>query len=162
MKEEILCDGEIKIYDLEFKNLSKRSKTDLLIIHCAATPPNMDIGAREIHQWHLNRGWSGIGYHYVICRDGSIEQGRPEWAIGAHAHGYNDESVSVCLVGGIAKDKTPENNFTEVQFCTLEWIVQKIKKKYPNIKIIGHNEVSSKACPSFDVQEWLQEWGGIA
>jgi len=128
---------------------------EYIIIHCSATPPSMDIGAPEIDQWHRQRGWRGIGYHYVIRRDGTRESGRPETRAGAHAHGYNTKSLGICMVGGIDEDGNPENNFTEDQWGALFQLIYELLDRYPTAKIIGHNEVSNKACPSFDVQTWV-------
>lgn len=135
--------------------MATRKETKLIIVHCSATPPGMNIGRREINEWHLNKGWSGIGYHYVIRRDGSVELGRDIEEIGAHAEGYNSVSVGVCLVGGVNDKKIPEANYTEAQWKTLVTLLKKLKKKYPSARIIGHNEVAKKACPSFNVQKWL-------
>lgn len=135
--------------------MTTRKETKLIIVHCSATPPGMNIGRKEINEWHLNKGWSGIGYHYVIRRDGSVELGRDIEEIGAHAEGYNSVSVGVCLVGGVNDKKIPEANYTEAQWKTLVTLLKKLKKKYPSARIIGHNEVAKKACPSFNVQKWL-------
>lgn len=135
--------------------MATRKETKLIIVHCSATPPGMNIGRKEINEWHLNKGWSGIGYHYVIRRDGSVELGRDTEEIGAHAEGYNSVSVGVCLVGGVNDKKIPEANYTEAQWKTLVTLLKKLKKKYPSARIIGHNEVAKKACPSFNVQKWL-------
>lgn len=135
--------------------MATRKETKLIIVHCSATPPGMNIGRKEINEWHLNKGWSGIGYHYVIRRDGSVELGRDIEEIGAHAEGYNSVSVGVCLVGGVNDKKIPEANYTEAQWKTLVTLLKKLKKKYPSARIIGHNEVAKKACPSFNVQKWL-------
>ena len=135
--------------------MATRKETKLIIIHCAATPPNMDIGRKEINEWHVNKGWSGIGYHFVIRRNGKVETGRAVEEIGAHAEGYNSVSVGVCLVGGVNDKKIPEANFTPAQWDALTDLLKKLKEKYPKAKIIGHNEVAKKACPSFNVQKWL-------
>ena len=135
-----------------------RGRTDYIVIHCAATPPNMDIGAKEIREWHKTRGWADIGYHDVIRRDGKLEFGREENATGAHVRGYNDRSVGICLVGGVNADNTPENNFTDEQFKTLRRSIRFYKALFPEASIVGHNELDSgKACPSFDVQAWLAQ-----
>ncbi|WP_018123394.1 N-acetylmuramoyl-L-alanine amidase [Desulfovibrio oxyclinae] len=136
-----------------------RAVTDLIIVHCSATPPTMDIGAKEIDRWHRARSFLKIGYHYVIRRDGTVEPGRGLEEPGAHARGYNSRSVGVCLVGGVAEDKkTPENNYTTEQMEALEILLQGLRAEYPDAKIIGHNEVNShKACPCFDVQDWKSE-----
>ena len=90
-----------------------RKKTDYLIIHCAATKPSMDIGVNEIRKWHLDRGWRDVGYHYMIRRNGEVELGRRNDDMGAHASGYNHNSIGVCLIGGMAEANSAENNFTE-------------------------------------------------
>lgn len=129
-----------------------------IIIHCSATPPSMDIGAKEIRDWHVNfNGWSDIGYHDIIRRNGRIEEGRPLSRIGAHCKGHNRNSIGICLVGGTreTRPKVPENNFTVEQFKSLQRLLGAYSVQYPDAKIYGHNEFSSKACPSFDVQEWL-------
>ena len=129
---------------------------DKLIIHCSATPPNMDIGVKEIRKWHKDKGWSDIGYHWVIPRDGVIEEGRPINIIGAHVKGHNTGSLGVCMVGGVDKDMNPEDNFTKKQWHSLELLVRGIKAILTTITIHGHNEFSNKACPSFSVKNWLQ------
>ena len=136
-----------------------RKRTEEIIIHCAATRPSQDIDAREIDRWHRQRGWLKIGYHFVIKRDGSIEIGRDFNDIGAHARGHNSYSVGICLVGGLNDESEPENNFTEAQWGMLSILVDGLSAKYPEAKIIGHNEVADKACPSFDVQEWMNARG---
>lgn len=133
-----------------------RPKTDIIFVHCAATPPHMDIGAEDIRRWHKEKGWRDIGYHDVIRRNGSVEQGRHYEETGAHVKGYNSRSIGVCLVGGVDEDGKPENNFTDAQFKSLRRVIRFYKTKYPSAVIMGHNEVSDKACPSFDVQEWLK------
>lgn len=134
-----------------------RSKTDLIIIHCSATPAGMDIGAKEIDRWHREKGWLKIGYHFVIRRDGTVEKGREINEVGAHAENYNSHSVGICMVGGVAVDgKTTENNFTPEQWKKLPKVINLVLEKYPGCKIIGHREVAPKDCPSFDVQAWLK------
>ena len=129
-----------------------------IVIHCSATPPSMDIGADTIDKWHKQRGWNGIGYHDVIRRNGHLEYGRNVDTMGAHVKGYNHTSVGICLIGGINKDGTPENNFTDEQFKTLARSIGFFKSLYKNAKVVGHRELDKgKACPSFDVQAWLKE-----
>lgn len=129
-----------------------------IIIHCSATRPSMDIGVAEIEQWHKKRGFKSIAYHYVIRRNGSIEKGRPEEEEGAHCLGHNKRSIGICYVGGVAEnDTTPQDNRTEAQKQTLLRLIVKLKMRYPSAEIVGHNELSRKACPSFDVQQWKKE-----
>lgn len=138
-----------------------RKQTDYIIIHCAATKPSMDIDAKEIDRWHRERGFLKIGYHFVIKRDGTVETGRELEEVGAHCKKYNWCSVGVCMVGGVKEDNINEgeDNFTEDQWVSLYTLVQDLMGEYPMAKVIGHNQVSSKFCPSFDVQEWLKNNG---
>ncbi len=133
---------------------------DTLIIHCAATPPSMDIGAKEIDRWHKEQGWSEIGYHFVIRRDGTIEKGRPLENIGAHVRGHNKGSIGVCLVGGVDEKGKAKSNFTGPQWLSLERILYQFKAEYPEGKVFGHNDFDKgKACPSFSVKKWLAKIG---
>lgn len=139
-----------------------RDKTDLIVIHCSATDDSMDIGRKEIDEWHKAKGWEMIGYHFVIRRSGRIEDGRLQEQTGAHVEGYNSRSVGVCMVGGVeADDKNKaRSNFTPAQWATLEALVRRLRADYSTAKIVGHRELNPhKACPSFNVQEWLFKIG---
>jgi len=132
-----------------------RNSTEYIVIHCAATKASMDIGLTEIRKWHVqDNGWRDVGYHYIIRRNGEVELGRSNRDTGAHAAGYNHKSVSVCMVGGMAEDNSAENNFTAQQWTALLDLVKQLKVDYPDADVIGHNEISEKKCPSFDVQKW--------
>lgn len=132
-------------------------KINLAVIHCSDTFASMDIGVDTIRRWHLRRGWSDIGYSFVIKRDGTIETGRPINKPGAHAKGYNKNSIGICWVGGKAEDGSPEDNRTPEQKEALHMLLAYWTFKVDELKIIGHNEVSSKDCPCFSVPEWLEE-----
>ena len=133
-------------------NLSVNKRTiKELIVHCSATPEGKDYSVDTIRQWHLQRGFSDIGYHYVIYRDGSIHIGRDESIIGAHCTGHNTNSIGVCYIGGCAFDgKTPKDTRTTEQKQSLVKLLKELKTKYPQASIHGHRDFSSKACPSFD------------
>jgi N-acetylmuramoyl-L-alanine amidase len=134
-----------------------RKQTDTIIVHCSYTPPSMDIGASVIRNWHLERGWSDIGYHYVITRDGTIEDGRPVGLVGAHTKGVNWRSIGICLVGGKNEDEDEDEfNFTQPQMTSLNLLVKDILKthKGESIRVAGHNEFSEKSCPCFNVPAW--------
>jgi N-acetylmuramoyl-L-alanine amidase len=138
--------------------MEPRSSTEYLVVHCSATKPSMDIGLREIKRWHVDdNGWRDVGYHYIIRRNGEVELGRSNRDTGAHAAGYNHKSISLCMVGGMAEDNSAENNFTAQQWTALLDLVKQIKVDYPEANVIGHNEISEKECPSFDVQQWKKE-----
>ena len=124
---------------------------ELLIIHCSDTPDTNDIGASQIHKMHLSFGWEGIGYHKIIKRSGQVENGRPEFWVGAHVKGLNHKSLGVCLIG--------RKNFTKNQFASLKIILENWKKQYPLAHILGHcdSTKTDKTCPNFDVQEWYEK-----
>ena len=111
--------------------MTPRIKTDTIVIHCSATPADMDIGVEKIKHWHVvDNGWDDVGYHYVIKRDGTLEEGRDESMVGSHAKAVNGTSLGICLIGGSNKQGDWENNFTDEQFETLKDIVIKLKDKY--------------------------------
>lgn len=133
-----------------------REVTNVIFVHCSATKPTQDIGAREIRMWHKHdNGWLDIGYHFVIRRNGVIENGRPVDVVGAHAYGYNGDSVGVCLVGGLDSSGKPDANFTAEQYEALKTLLRTLKASYPEASIKGHREVSDKACPSFDATAFV-------
>lgn len=136
---------------------NKRPQTDYIVVHCAATKPSMDVGVREIRQWHMQQGWLDVGYHYVIRRDGTIEEGRPHDTTGSHVKGFNSSSVGICLVGGINDSGKFDANFTSNQLTSLIDILDRMQKEYPKAKIVGHHTLDAgKACPSFNVSHWLE------
>lgn len=145
-------DGIVGANTLSKLNLSANKRTiKELIVHCSATPEGKDYSVNTIRQWHLQRGFSDIGYHYVIYRDGSIHTGRDESIIGAHCTGHNANSIGVCYIGGCASDgKTPKDTRTTEQKQSLVKLLKELKTKYPQASIHGHRDFSSKACPSFD------------
>lgn len=138
-------------------------KITKLIIHCSATPPDMEIGADTIRTWHVrDNGWADIGYHWVIRRDGTVEEGRPEAMQGAHcaAGNGNKDSLGLCLVGGVRRDGKRllvEDNFTAEQWRALKRLVRDRMRAYPAIDtILGHRDLDpGKACPSFSVRDWV-------
>ena len=127
---------------------------NLVVVHCADTPPDRDVDAAEIRRWHTEeRGWSDIGYHWVIKRDGEIEPGRPEERNGAHVKGHNKNSIGVCLVGG----GHGRFNYTWKQLEALGHLLQQLAARYPSVKIRGHCDLdAAKTCPNFDL-EWFTD-----
>lgn len=125
-----------------------------IIVHCSATPEGKDFTVADIKKWHLERGFSDIGYHYVIYRDGTIHEGRDESISGAHCLGHNTISIGVCYIGGCEKDgRTPKDTRTPAQKTSLLKLLKELKVKYPKATIHGHKEFANKACPSFDAME---------
>ena len=123
-----------------------------VIIHCSATPEGRDVKTKEIKKWHLSNGWSDIGYHYVIELDGKVVEGRPVELVGAHCVGQNKFSIGICYIGGMNKSMSkPKDTRTEEQKESIVKLIKKLRGRYGDLTIHGHNEFANKACPSFDV-----------
>jgi N-acetyl-anhydromuramyl-L-alanine amidase AmpD len=141
-----------------------------IVIHCSATGPTTDIGVTEIERWHRERGFLRIGYHFVIRRDGTVERGRPLNMPGAHAVGFNNNSVAVCWVGGVDAQSKVRDNRTREQIDTLRLVVTALTRQFPGAQVVGHRDLSPdrngdgvispnewlKGCPSFDVKKWWE------
>jgi N-acetyl-anhydromuramyl-L-alanine amidase AmpD len=118
----------------------KRTKPiSWLIVHHAAAA---SATAQTIHQWHLGKGYVGIGYHFYIRKDGSIYRGRQIDAVGAHTVGYSETGIGVCLEGDFTKEKP-----SQVQQDSLVWILKALVEMYPAARIVGHGQVGATACP---------------
>lgn len=125
---------------LSFGALSARAKTNRIILHHADA---QTCGAQIIHQWHKQQGWSGIGYHFVVRKDGTIERGRPENTVGAHASGGNADSIGICFEG----DYDVEQTMPEVQKKAGQELVAYLKNRYSITTVQKHKEVTATSCP---------------
>jgi len=141
-------------------------KIDEIIVHCTATRPDWWTGTsaqvktNEVRNWHTSKGWSDIGYHYLIDRDGTVVTGRPLDRTGAHVKGHNTGTVGISLFGGFGGSAGDSfaDNFTEDQERALLDLIAKLKADHPSItKISGHNQYAAKACPCFSVPAWLKK-----
>ena len=124
----------------------------LIIIHCSAVRPDQTSSAAQIDTWHRrDNHWKfGIGYHYVVRRDGSIEPGRPEWQVGAHCLNHNAHSIGVCYEGGLDIRGQPADTRTEAQKASLRTLLEDLHKRYPRALIVGHRDLDpTKECPGF-------------
>lgn len=145
---------------------SERKITEI-IVHCSATPEGRDYTVDDIRRWHKQRGYSDVGYHYIVYRNGQLVQGRDINVIGAHAAGHNAHSVGICYIGGMSADNSrPEDTRTLRQKARLLSLLVDLRKLYPNARIVGHRDLSEdkngdgiiepsewmKACPSFDAK----------
>lgn len=127
----------------------------MLIVHCTATQEGKNFTVADIKRWHTapkpnGRGWSDIGYHYVIYLDGSVHTGRNVDLIGAHTTGYNHNSIGIVYVGGIDKNSKAKDTRTVAQKQSLVKLLKELKQKYPKATVHGHNEYANKACPCFN------------
>lgn len=126
-----------------------------IIIHCSATPEGREVTVEDIDKWHRDRGFNGIGYHYVVYLDGSIHKGRDESKQGAHCVLHNACSVGVCYIGGCireGKKLKPADTRTPEQKAALIELLKDLVTRYPDATIHGHNEFAQRDCPCFDVQ----------
>ncbi|MDK2821757.1 MAG: N-acetylmuramoyl-L-alanine amidase [Clostridia bacterium] len=120
-------------------SLELRHKTELIVLHHAATSK---CTVQDIHQWHLNRGWTGIGYHYFVRKDGSVYRGRPRDTVGAHAYNYDFNSIGICAEGNYEVEQMPE-----AQLKAIITLVAELEKIYPDAKVVGHRELNATVCP---------------
>lgn len=133
---------------------AKKAPKDTIIVHCSATYPGQDVGMADIDRWHRERGFDGIGYHYVIRLDGTIEEGRPYDRDGAHALGWNHRAVGICYIGGYDDKGRPADTRTPQQRSALIRLIIRLKQEHPTlVRVLGHRDVARKECPCFDAAE---------
>ena len=148
---EILTDENIE----QLTN-TKRKITDI-IIHCSATKEGKDYSVFDIDKWHKARKFKSIGYHFVIYRNGQIVCGRPISEIGAHTTNHNTGSIGICYIGGLDENGNPKDTKTYQQENALINLVKYLAKKFNVKRITGHYNWAAKACPCFDVEQWLDD-----
>lgn len=148
-------------------------KLKYLVIHCTATPEGREVSADDIRHWHTDpvskggRGWHQVGYTDLFHIDGRIErlvQNNEDcvvdpWEITNGAKGYNSMSRHIVYAGGVNHGGKPKDTRTPAQRKALKEYVIRFHDQHPDVRIIGHDEVAAKACPSFDVQQWLKNIG---
>ena len=135
---------------------------DAIYLHCSATPEGRDFTVEDIRGWHVKeRGWSDIGFHFVIYRDGTVAEGRPLEKIGAHVTNYNAHSIGICYVGGVdAVTKKAKDTRTWEQKESLFYLCFEMMERF-NLgleDIHCHNEVAKKECPSFKIADFRREY----
>ena len=145
-------------------------KIDSIIVHCSATKAGQDFTAADIDRWHRERGFNGIGYHYVIRLDGRLEKGREINLPGAHCKGWNELSIGLCYIGGLDENGHPADTRTNAQKRVLYQVIMDLQREYTILQVLGHRDTSPdlngdgviepyeyvKACPCFDVREFMK------
>ena len=143
---------------------------DSIIVHCSATKAGQDFTAADIDCWHRERGFNGIGYHYVVRLDGKLEKGRDVSLAGAHCKGWNKRSIGICYIGGLDENGRPADTRTNAQKRVLYQIIMDLQREYNILQVLGHRDTSPdlngdgviepyeyvKACPCFDVRAFLR------
>lgn len=150
---------KIKDYDLSFRSLSERYATDMIVVHHTGDPVDDDLSAADIHEIHLGNGWAGIGYHYVVRKNGTIEQGRPEWAIGSHAYGENSHTIGIHLCGNF-EIATPTDAQIESASYLIGWLCEKYDLVPTEDTVKGHRDLMATACPGQNLYDILQTLRG--
>lgn len=148
-------------YGLWFKPLQERTATDLIVIYHTGNPTDDDLSAEAIHESHLAQDWAGIGYHFVIRKDGAIEFGRPMDTIGAHAYGFNSHSIGIHVCGNFeVAEPTPE----QIESCAIlvAWLSEEYGVKVNRSNVVGHRDLMATACPGESLYAQLDTVRGKA
>ena len=146
----------IRSYDLHFGDLTAREATDLIVLHHSNGGFDIDFSAAQIHDMHLNFGYSGIGYHFVIRKDGTLELARPELMIGAHALGHNFNSIGICFSGDFSFAHP-----TDQQLNTAADLISDLCKDYDvpcdREHILPHRDLNETDCPGINLLVRIDE-----
>jgi N-acetylmuramoyl-L-alanine amidase len=151
---------QVKETNLDFGYMNRQHEINQIVIHHVGDPPR-DVSAEEIHGWHQANGWAGIGYHYVVRRDGTIERGRPEEYVGAHAQGFNTGSIGINFAGNM---ETMEPTLDQIEsgaqliadICTRHNITPTAET------VVGHRDLMPTDCPGQNLYDILQTLRGKA
>lgn len=145
----------------DYSALETRKATNRVVIHHTGNPTDDDLSSTEINASHQAQGWVCIGYHYVIRKDGHIEIGRPHWTVGAHAYGYNSDSIGIHVCGNFEIGKP-----TDAQIESLAMLLANVCTDYglPIDKdhVVGHKDLMATACPGQNLYDTLHTIRGKA
>lgn len=122
-----------------------------IVVHCSDTPKGKYFDVDDVRKWHWERGWTDVGYHFIVLLDGTIELGRMLNVKGAHVSGNNANSIGICYIGG----GNGEDTRTYEQFKSLHYLIRTLKLIFKDAKILGHRDFDgvNKQCPCFDVKD---------
>ena len=148
-------------YGLDFSSLAPRAVTYKIVIHHTGNSVDDDLSAEQIHASHKAQGWVGIGYHFVVRKDGTVELGRPDWTVGAHASGFNSKSIGIHVCGNFDMAEP-----TEAQINALPMLIADICDAYGLIAsadiVVGHRDLMATACPGNNLYKQLDTIRGNA
>ena len=149
-----------KLFKGEIMLAKSKRKINKIIMHCTATKEGKDFTVEQIRQWHLQRGFNDIGYHYVIYRDGTIHNGRNVDKAGAHTAGHNSDSIGICYVGGLDANNKPKDTRTAEQKASMHKLIHSLLSMYGlSIKdVFGHRDFANKACPCYTTKQYREEY----
>lgn len=131
-----------------------------IVLHCTATQPNATVDSIK-NYWKNNLGWKNPGYHYIIDEKGKVTKLQPIEKLSNGVRGYNANSIHISYIGGVDKNGKPKDTRTEDQLFAMTDLLMYLKSKFPNAQILGHRDFPNvkKACPSFEVEDYLIEIG---
>lgn len=132
--------------------MKTRKHTNQIIIHYTETQEYQDFDIYDVREWHKQRGFSEVGYHFLIKIDGIVEIGRDMDLIGAHCYGQNSDSVGICYVGGKCTDGTLADTRTPEQMKSIQTVIDYVRAVYGHLPVFGHNDYSDKVCPGYDAK----------
>lgn len=137
--------------------MTKQSKITHIVLHYSATYDDQNIGVKEIDAMHKARGWAGVGYHYIVRLDGTVEKGRADDVVGAHVGGQNSGKIGICTIGGLTRATGPNKGVdtrTAAQKKAVAGIIRQLLAKHPSAIVCGHRDLAATQCPSYDAAAW--------
>nr|DAW75697.1 MAG TPA: endodeoxyribonuclease I [Caudoviricetes sp.] len=150
-----------RTFEIDWANSVERGSTDMIVIHHTGNPTDDDLSAEELDESHRAMGWTNIGYHYVIRKDGSIEEGRPVCLKGAHAYGYNGRSIGIHLSGNFELAE-PTANQIESAAMLIAALAAKYDLCINDRTVVGHRDLMSTACPGENLYMHMDDIRGKA
>jgi len=128
-----------------------------IVLHCTAGPKHQSTEDIQKY-WRETLGWNNPGYHYLINYDGSVDELSPEYKITNGVKGYNANAIHISYKGGVVGGR-PTDTRSEAQKEAMFSLLKDMKVRYPMAEILGHRDFPgvTKACPSFDVKDWIKQ-----
>lgn len=157
-----MIEPKIINYGLSFRPLTERLRTDIIVVHHTGNPYDDDLSAKEIHRSHIvNNGWAGCGYHFIVRKNGAIEEGRPLWAMGSHAYGENWRSVGVHVCGNFEIAEPTAAQIENTAYL-IGWLCDYYDLTPDAEHVVGHRDLMATACPGENLYRLLQTIRGKA